>query len=410
MGLVDFPVYRLFQLDAYKIGQENSKEFDKLGSHKSPADGSVILYKDVKGIISVETQSGANNSSFGTKFLKRIVYADILSFDKDEDVFASLKIAAEHGAAGIVLVIPRNGNVAADAASAWRKLEATLFTEPFPETCGVYVAFREDVPLRSFTSGTAANLAISAKPLIPMNGPKQKGAFELANVVATLEGGRADSDQLPTVAVVANYDTFGIAPALAVAAAESAGPVSVLMELHRLFSALYTGNSRPDYNMQFVLTSGAALNYAGLRAWASKQESAPEFVLCLDSLLDDSGAASEAANVAEQQYYLHVSKPGNKDNSVKAIYDALVLGAKTAGAKLNVLQKKVNVAREEFEWPHEALAVKHFLAATLTRLEKPAAAGELLLARPSLLDRVVPNSATLTRAVRIAAEGLLRIV
>jgi len=181
------------------------------------------------------------------------------------------------------------------------------------------------------------------------------------------------------------------------------------MELHRLFSALYTGSSRPEYNMQFVLTSGAALNYAGLRAWASKQESAPEFVLCLDSLLDDNGAASETAKTAEQPYYLHVSKP-SKDAAVKAIYDALVAGAKVAGAQLSVMQKKVNVARDEFEWPHEALAVKRFLAATLTRRETPAAAGELLLAKPSLLDRVVPNSATLSRATRIAAEGLARII
>jgi len=408
-GLVEFPVYRLFQMDVYKVGQENSKNFDMLGSRRSSMDGIALPFRKAKQTLANLVNQEGGNASSSNEFIKHVLVIDLMDYDLPNELFPVLKAAAEHGAAGIILAIP---SLKFLSSTEWRKLELRFVTKPFPDYCPVYVAFREQIPNDVSVYGGSVSLAINAKPLIPMNGPKQKGTFELSNIIATLKGAHADTDQLPTVAVVANYDTFGIAPAIASAAAESAAPVSVLMELYRLFSALYTSGTRPDYNMQFVLTSGAALNYAGLRSWASKLDTAPEFVLCLDSLLDNSDRPQDE----DGMYYLHVSKPGNKDASVQAVYDKLIAGAKVAGANLEVRQKKVNVARDEFDWPHEALAVKRFLSATLTRCQVPPGVGHMLgadrmlLARSTLFDRVFPNRATLSRATRIAAEGLVRIV
>ena len=413
-GLVDFPVARLFQLDAQRVGDGDSSNgaTDKLGARRSPVDGTAVTYAAAKA--RVDSSSSSNSSSSTTMMLRQVVVVDAQTLAADDDVFATLKAAAERGAAGALLVVPRSGAVPACARAAWRRLEARLFAEALPESCAVYVALREDVPARVLAAGGAVSLAVRAKPLVPMNGPKQKTPVALANVVATLSGARDDTadasaDARPTVAVVANYDTFGVAPALAVGAAESAAPVAVLLELHRVFGALYAAAAtRPDCDMRFVLTAGAALNYAGLRAWAAQQDPAPDFVLCLDSFRGSDDHDNDNDDNDKDTYYLHVSKPGSKDARVQGVYDAVVAGARAAGVRVAVQQKRVNVARDEFEWPHEALAVKRVLAATLTRARAPAA--PRLLARATLLDRTAPAPAALANITRAAAEALARIV
>lgn len=55
--------------------------------------------------------------------------------------------------------------------------------------------------------------------------------------------------------------------------AESNGSgVSMLLEIARIFSALYSvGKSRPHYNMVFVLTGAGKLNYHGSKKWLEDQ-------------------------------------------------------------------------------------------------------------------------------------------
>ncbi|GKD09497.1 EF-hand 1, calcium-binding site-containing protein [Tanacetum coccineum] len=81
-----------------------------------------------------------------------------------------------------------------------------------------------------------------------------------------LPGSKADGDsnQLPTIAIVASYDTFGAAPALSVGSDSNGSGVVALLEIARLFSILYSNpNTRGRYNILFGLTSGGPYNYNG---------------------------------------------------------------------------------------------------------------------------------------------------
>ncbi|CAE6074956.1 unnamed protein product [Arabidopsis arenosa] len=73
-----------------------------------------------------------------------------------------------------------------------------------------------------------------------------------------LPGSRADGDsnQLPTIALVASYDTFGAAPALLVGSDSNGSGVVLLLEVARLLSALSSNpKTRGSCNLLFALTA-----------------------------------------------------------------------------------------------------------------------------------------------------------
>jgi hypothetical protein len=91
--------------------------------------------------------------------------------------------------------------------------------------------------------------------------------------------------QLPTVAVVAHYDTLGAAVDLATGAKDGAGLAAVL-ELARLFSRLYSQpRNRVAVNFLFVVTGGSKLNYAGTDQWLKSLDSKQFFFSFLFLLL-----------------------------------------------------------------------------------------------------------------------------
>ncbi|KAG7559574.1 Peptidase M28 [Arabidopsis thaliana x Arabidopsis arenosa] len=65
-----------------------------------------------------------------------------------------------------------------------------------------------------------------------------------------------DSNQLPTIALVASYDTLGAAPALLVGSDSNGSGVVSLLEVARLLSALSSNpKTRGSCNLRFALTA-----------------------------------------------------------------------------------------------------------------------------------------------------------
>ncbi|XVF73705.1 hypothetical protein PTKIN_Ptkin13bG0004200 [Pterospermum kingtungense] len=100
--------------------------------------------------------------------------------------------------------------------------------------------------------------------------PKKVASPTITNIQGWLSGLKADGEanQLPTIAIVASYDTFGAAPALSVGSDSNGSGIVVLLEIARLFSLLYSNpKTRGRYNLLFGLTSDGPYNYNGTQKW-----------------------------------------------------------------------------------------------------------------------------------------------
>lgn len=101
--------------------------------------------------------------------------------------------------------------------------------------------------------------------------PTPRNDIKIATVQGKLSGSGAE-EKLPTIAVVAHYDSGSIITELSSGAESNASGVAVLLELARIFSALYSNSkSRPQFNIVFVLTGGGKLNYYGSKKWLEDQ-------------------------------------------------------------------------------------------------------------------------------------------
>jgi hypothetical protein len=116
----------------------------------------------------------------------------------------------------------------------------------------------------------------------------------------------SDSDTLPTIGIVANYDTFGGSPTLSNGVDQNGSGTIGLLELTRIFSRLYSDErTHGHYNLLFILTGAGRMNYAGTKHWLKSIDTrileSLEFVLCLNAIGNG------------QNLYLHVSKNAKTD-------------------------------------------------------------------------------------------------
>jgi len=389
---LEFPAVRLFQLDALSTTAFTKKGaaevVAKLGAQRSSFEGAALAWLDAQSL------AATSNATLA----RRVILVDALHIAEPPlDIAELARTANARNAAGVLFLVPRTGFPTAAAELAWRNTERALLTVQL--NGAAFLAWREDVP-PAVLQGAASGLTLA---VAATKQPAAVDANAQTNVVAVLPGredptAAAAGLALPVVAVVAHVDTFAAFPGAAVGAAASGSCVAALLELLRMFSRLHHASptARPRYNVVFLLASGAPANFAGLAAWLDAQpaETLLEFVLCLDTL---AGGGSD-----NEQLYLHVSKPP-KDAAVRRIYDAF-----TASTKVTVVHKKVNVAESEAVWPHEVLAIRRVLGATLSRL--PAPPQGPLLARTSILDRHVPNTTALAAATSVIAESLARLL
>ncbi|XP_053154263.1 nicalin isoform X4 [Hemicordylus capensis] len=213
-------------------------------------------------------------------------------------------------------------------------------------------------------------------------------------------------EDLPTIVVVAHYDSFGVAPWLSHGADSNGSGVAVLLELARLFSRLYTyKRTHAGYNLLFFASGGGKFNYQGTKRWlednldhtdSSLLQDNVAFVLCLDTL----GRGNSL--------HLHVSKPPKEGTLQHAFLKELelVVASQFPEVQFSMVHKKINLAEDMLAWEHERFAIRRLPAFTVSHLESHRDG-----LRNSIMDvRSRVDSRVLTRNTRIVVEALTRVI
>ncbi|PSR89846.1 Nicalin-1 like [Actinidia chinensis var. chinensis] len=276
---------------------------------------------------------------------------------------------------------------------------------PYP----VYFAFEDDninavlvdVKRNDATGQPATATTGGYKLVVSAPEPRKLASPTVTNIQGWLPGLKADGDstQLPTIAIVASYDTFGAAPALSVGSDSNGSGVVVLLELARLFSLLYSNpKTRGRYNLLFGLTSGGPYNYNGTHKWLSsfdqRLRESIDYAICLNSI-----------GSWDNELWIHVSKPP-ENAYIKQIFEGFSNVAEELGFKVGLKHKKINISNSRVAWEHEQFSRLRVTAATLSELS---VAPELLESTGGLVDnRHILNEAAVIRSVKLVAESLAR--
>lgn len=223
--------------------------------------------------------------------------------------------------------------------------------------------------------------------------------------IATLQGklnGAGTEGKIPTIALVAHYDSFGVAPELAFGADANGSGVAMLMEIARLFSHLYSNTkSIGKYNIVFLLTGGGKFNYQGSKKWLEDQLDSLEgsviqdasYVVCLDTLS------------AGDSLYMHVSKPPKEGSPSSAFFKHLKSAAdKYPAVTVDGVHKKINLADELLAWEHERFSIRRLPAFTLSSLKS-----HRDMSRATILDtKATLDLDRLVRHTHIVAEAMAK--
>ncbi|KAL0920894.1 hypothetical protein M5K25_007911 [Dendrobium thyrsiflorum] len=276
---------------------------------------------------------------------------------------------------------------------------------PYP----VYFAFENgklnsilaDVRRSDATGQPASATSGGYKLVVSSWEPKKVSAPTITNIQGWLPGLKEDDDtnQLPTIAIVAFYDTFGAAPALSVGSDSNGSGVVALLEIARLFSRLYSNpKTRGKYNLLFGLTSGGPYNYNGtlkwLRSFDQRLRESIDYAICLNSI-----------GSWNNELWVHVSKPP-ENAYIKQVFDGLSDIAQDMGVKIGIKHKKINISNPRVAWEHEQFSRVRVTALTLSELSVPP---ELLESTGGLHDsRNIVDETAVYRSVKLVAESLAR--
>ncbi|CAA0841318.1 Unknown protein [Striga hermonthica] len=262
-------------------------------------------------------------------------------------------------------------------------------------------AMLDDVKKNDASGQPATATTGGYKLVVAAPEPRKIASPTIINIQGWLPGLKADGDsnQLPTIAIVAAYDTFGAEPALSVGSDSSGSGVVALLEIARLFSILYSNpKTRGRYNLLFALTSGGPYNYNGTHKWLRSMDQrlreTIDYAICLNSI----GSSSN-------ELWLHVSKPP-ENAYIKQIFEGFSSVSEELGLKVDLKHKKINISNPRVAWEHEQFSRLRVTAATLSKLP---VAPDFLENTGSLSDnRNFINEASISRSVKLVAESLAR--
>ncbi|XP_070816337.1 BOS complex subunit ncln isoform X2 [Chaetodon auriga] len=361
---------------------------------------------------------------------RRCVIMRLVDFSYEE-----YQKALRQSAGAVVIILPKNMSaVPQDIVQQFMELEPEMLaTETIVP---VYFAMEDDELLsiytQTLTSSSSQGSLSAAEVLLHTatangfqmvtSGAQSKAISDW--VITSLEGRLAGvgGEDLPTIVVVAHYDSFGVAPWLSYGADSNGSGVSMLLELARLFSKLYTyKRTHAGYNLLFFVSGGGKFNYQGTKRWlednldhtdSSLLQDNVAFVLCLDTLGNG------------DSLHLHVSKPPKEGTPQYALLRELemVVASQYPEVKFSMVHKKINLADDMLAWEHERFGIRRLPAFTLSHL-----ASHRLAQRSSIMDvrSVSPSSRhgageppagphvdvkKLGRNTKVVAEALARVI
>ncbi|KAI3683281.1 hypothetical protein L1987_83784 [Smallanthus sonchifolius] len=379
-----------------------------------------LIQYDISGapfgsrLASLNHHAGSSFSAPGSDLSRTVA---VLSLRELNETFIREYIEQGKPLGGLLLLLPQvfrfdNSPTVVDPVyTDMKKLLADLEQKLIHSTIQypVYFAF-EDEDLakvladiqRNDAAGQPATATTGGYKLIVTSpAPKKVASPTITNIQGWLPGLKADGDsnQLPTIAIVASYDTFGAAPALSVGSDSNGSGVVALLEIARLFSILYSNpNTRGRYNILFGLTSGGPYNYNGTQKWLrsfdQRLRESIDYAICLNSL-----------SSGEDGLWLHVSKPP-ENAYVKQIFEGLSNVAEELGLKVGLKHKKINVSNSRVAWEHEQFSRLRVTAATLSGLS---VAPNLLENTGGISDkREFVDEDAVVQSVKLVAESLAR--
>ncbi|XP_008289123.1 BOS complex subunit ncln isoform X3 [Stegastes partitus] len=342
--------------------------------------------------------------------------------------------ALRQSAGAVVIILPKNMSAVPQDIVQFMELEPEMLaTETIVP---VYFAMEDDelmsIYTQTLTSSSSQGALSAAEVLLHTatangfqmvtSGAQSKAINDWA--ITSLEGRLAGvgGEDLPTIVVVAHYDSFGVAPWLSYGADSNGSGVSMLLELARLFSKLYTyKRTHAAYNLLFFVSGGGKFNYQGTKRWlednldhtdSSLLQDNVAFVLCLDTLGNG------------DSLHLHVSKPPKEGTPQYSLLKELemVVSSQYPEVKFSMVHKKINLADDMLAWEHERFGIRRLPAFTLSHLPS-----HRLAQRSSIMDvrSVSPSSRhgageppagphvdvkKLGRNTKVVAEALARVI
>ncbi|XP_039666435.1 nicalin-1 isoform X4 [Perca fluviatilis] len=327
--------------------------------------------------------------------------------------------ALRQSAGAVVIILPKNMSaMPQDIVQQFMELEPEMLaTETIVP---VYFAMEDDELLsiytQTLTSSSSQGSLSAAEVLLHTatangfqmvtSGAQSKAISDWA--ITSLEGRLAGvgGEDLPTIVMVAHYDSFGVAPWLSYGADSNGSGVSMLLELARLFSKLYTyKRTHAGYNLLFFVSGGGKFNYQGTKRWlednldhtdSSLLQDNVAFVLCLDTLGNG------------DSLHLHVSKPPKEGTPQYSLLKELemVAASQFPEVKFSMVHKKINLADDMLAWEHERFGIRRLPAFTLSHLPS-----HRLAQRSSIMDvRPHVDVKKLSRNTKLVAEALARVI
>nr|XP_020468637.1 nicalin isoform X2 [Monopterus albus] len=345
---------------------------------------------------------------------RRCVIMRLVDFSYDK-----YQKALRQSAGAVVITLPKNMSaMPQDIVQQFMELEPEMLATE--TVVPVYFAMEDDELLsiytQTLTSSSSQGSLSAAEVLLHTatangfqmvtSGAQSKAISDWA--ITSLEGRLAGvgGEDLPTIVVVAHYDSFGVAPWLSYGADSNGSGVSMLIELARLFSKLYTyKRTHAGYNLLFFVSGGGKFNYQGTKRWlednldhtdSSLLQDNVAFVLCLDTLGNG------------DSLHLHVSKPPKEGTSQYSLLKELemVITSQYPEVKFSMVHKKINLADDMLAWEHERFGIRRLPAFTLSHLPS-----HRLAQRSSIMDvRPHVDVKKLSRNTKVVAEALARVI